>query len=206
MWHHLLRHQWVGQQCLQQWALVFPGFFNLPFSMIDFETTGGPLARIDVAHIVTGRAAQCLPGGATVRRPSTTFAGVLNTDVSTGRGKHWVSLFGDCRGTGEWTLEFFNSAGNAPPPAVARWLEESAARLRTLRASDPRAHGTGPVTTHPLTDIRHQDSQSECGLYCLFFIRARLEGQPASEFAGKRIPDADMTDFRQHVFREGGAA
>jgi hypothetical protein len=60
------------------------------------------------------------------------------------------------------------------------------------------------VTGLPVTDVRHQDSQTECGLYILFYIRARLEGRPCAEFARSRIPDAAMAEFRSHVFREEG--
>lgn len=187
---------------LQEWAAEFPEFFNFSFNMMDFETVGGSLARTDVAEILEGRATQNLGKmGGLVRRPCRTFACVLNTDVSTGRGKHWVAVFGDCRGDGEWTVEYFNSAGNPPPGPVTRWLESSAARLAEYRARHPRKYGTGAVTPVPLTDVRHQDSQTECGNYALFYIRRRLEGAPLSEFRDTRIPDDAMVEFRKHLFR-----
>jgi len=188
---------------LQEWAAVFPEFFNYSFNMIDFEAVGGSLARTDVVGILEGRETQNLGrlGGA-VQRPCSTFGCVLNTDVSTGRGKHWVALFGDCRGKGEWTVEYFNSAGNPPPDPVTRWLESSAARLTEYRAAHPRRFGTGAVRPIPLTDVRHQNSMTECGLYALFYIRRRLEGAPLSEFQGSRILDSAMVGFRKHVFRE----
>lgn len=187
---------------LQQWAIAFPTFFNLPFCMIDFASTGGSLARVDLAGVLEGVEPQALSGGVTVRRPCETFACALNTDVSTGRGKHWVAVFGDCRGRGPWTVEYFNSAGNPPPAAVVRWMEGARARLEGHRRAHPQKYGAGPVASTPVTDVRHQDSQTECGLYILFYIRARLEGRPASDFGGARIPDDAMETFRTHVFRE----
>lgn len=187
---------------LQEWAAAFPEFYNYSFNMMDFEAAGGSLARVDAAGILEGRESQNLGKmGGLVRRPCTTFACVLNTDVSSGRGKHWVAVFGDCRGAGEWTVAYFNSAGNPPPPPVTRWLETTAARLAELRARAPRRYGDGPVTPVALTDVRHQDSQTECGLYSLYFIRRRLEGAPLEEFRDARIPDAAMVEFRKHVFR-----
>lgn len=189
---------------LQEWAAAHPEFFNYSFNMIDFETTGGSLARTDVARILEGKETQNLGkmGGMESRR-CTTFGCVLNTDVSSGRGKHWVAIFGDCRGRGEWSVEYFNSAGNPPPAPVTRWLEEASARLATHRSSHPRDYGEGAVAPVPLTDVRHQDSQTECGLYALYYIRRRLEGAPYTDFQETRIPDAAMTAFRKHVFRSG---
>ena len=114
-----------------------------------------------------------------------------------------MDVFGDCRGEGEWSVEYFNSAGNPPPPPVTRWLEETASRLMTYRASHPRKYGDGAVVPVPLTDIRHQDSQTECGNYALYYIRRRLEGAPYSEFRETRIPDVAMLAFRKHIFRSG---
>ena len=188
---------------LQQWAATaFPRFFNYAFSMIDFEETGGPLARADVAGILQGRETQSLGPVGPVRRVCDTFACVLNTDVSTGRGKHWVSVFGDCRG-GHWTVEYFNSAGNPPPKEVTRWLEATTARLVSHRAANPAVHGAGPVTPVVLTDVRHQNSSTECGNYALYYIRRRLEGAPPSTFQTDHIPDDAMIEFRKHLFRSG---
>ena len=188
---------------LQQWAAKFTRFFNFDFNMIDFEKVGGSLARVDVAGILEGTEIQNLGfQGGPVRRPCNVFACVLNTDVSTGRGKHWVSIFGDCRGKKAWSIEYFNSAGNPPPKPIVRWLETSAARLNEYRAAHADRFGSGRTFPMPLTSIRHQKSRTECGLYSLFFIRRRLEGAPRSEFQKGRIPDSAMVEFRKYIFRK----
>lgn len=184
---------------LGRWAAAHPEFFNHGFNMIDFEATGGSLARVRVHDILEGRAAQKLGPRGVARRPCTHFACVLNTDVSTGRGKHWVAVFGDCRPAPPepWTVEYFNSAGNPPPSPVTRWMETTALDLESAR---PGVR----VETHAVTDVRHQSSQTECGLYALYYIRCRLVGVPHHEFRGRRIPDEKMTEFRRHVFRPAG--
>jgi hypothetical protein len=189
---------------LEQWAAEFsePGnaFYNFSFAMMDFEKTGDHLARVDPCDIIDGQAVQSLGAAGKARRPCNTFACVLNTDYSSGRGKHWVAVFGDCRGDGPWSVEYFNSAGNPPPREVVKWAEETAARLKLCRV---RAGSSAPVEATYLTNTRHQDGNTECGLYALYFIRRRLEGAPPDEFMREagRIPDADMTEFRKHVFR-----
>jgi hypothetical protein len=177
---------------LQMWAREeFPRFYNFPFSMVDFASTGGALARTPLRAVLEGRAPQSLGAGGVVRRPCDTFACVLNTDYSSGRGKHWVALFGDCRGE-ESSIEYFNSAGNPPPREVVRWMEGAAAELRALgRRAEARA----------VTSVRHQQSQTECGNYALFYIRRRLEGGAPDEFCGHPVPDDAMEAFRRHIFR-----
>jgi len=192
---------------LQEWASARPDFYNFGFNMMDFERVGGSLARVDVSRILGGGASQDLgERGGRVKRPCRTFACVLNTDVSTGRGKHWVAVFGDCRGRGAWSVEYFNSAGNPPPPPVVRWLENASASLAALRASHPREFGAGPARVEVLTDVRHQDSRTECGVYVLYYIRRRLEGGGPAEFRRKvvKIPDEAMVAFRKHIFRAEG--
>lgn len=177
---------------LGRWATTNPQFYNYEFCMIDFAATGGSLARVSAQAVLRGQASQRLGEAGIVRRPCTTFACVLNTDVSSGRGKHWVAIFGDCRGTPR-RLEYFNSTGNPPPKEVTRWMETTALSLE--------ADGEGEVVTDIVTNVRHQTSQSECGLYALYYIRCRLKGVPSSEFRGRRIPDERMSEFRTHVFR-----
>lgn len=195
---------------LDRWAVEFPGFFPLPFAMMDFWETGEPLARWSVSGILQGKRS----GGSA----KDCVACILNTDLSTGPGKHWVCVFVGARDTkpeaekrklmaeGKPTgcpisVEYFNSAGNPPPRAVGRWMEET--RDDLIRAEG--AAGTNrPVITKAVTSVKHQRSDTECGLYALFYIRARLEGRPVSDFEGRRISDDEMTDFRKHVFRRHG--
>jgi hypothetical protein len=59
-----------------------------------------------------------------------------------------------------------------------------------------------PAEPIAVTDVDHQESQTECGLYALYYIRRRLDGTPFSFFFEKLIRDAAMTAFRTHVFRK----
>ena len=101
-------------------------------------------------------------------------------------------------------MEYFNSAGRPPPKPMIKWMERTAARLaeyRTSKAGPLTPEGVA-VTTVAVTDVDHQESQTECGLYALFYIRRRLEGAPYKLFFEQLVPDAAMTAFRKHVFRD----
>ncbi len=161
--------------------------------MMDFERRSEYMfGRVDLCAVMTGRRAS---GGA--GRAYTTFACVLNTDSSTGPGKHWVAVFVDCRRR-PWTVEYFDSTGRAPGAAVTRWMESRRAQLQQC--------APGAVECVPVTRVVHQRSQTECGLYALYYIRSRLEGVPHSAFdrdPGARIRDQAMYEFRRHCFRAG---
>lgn len=185
---------------LRQWANTeFPDFFPYPFAMIDFAETGGSLATIDPADVIRGSVPVSigLSRRATDRRPCKVMGCVINTDYSTGPGKHWVAVCIDARPAGTaqdpWRVEFFNSSGNPPPPQVARWMEKTRDHLE--REFNVK------VVDEAVSRLRHQKSRTECGLYSLYFLRRRCEGAPASEFRKTEIPDAAMTEFRKHVFR-----
>lgn len=189
---------------LRRWARVFPGFYPCPFAMMDFETNGDALGELDLADVFAGRAPADLgPGFGVVRRRAGCFGCVLNTDTSAGRGKHWVAVFvdGRARAGAPWTVEYFNSAGNPPPRPAVRWMERARAQLAAARAARGEPGGVESVA---VTDVDHQESQTECGLYALFYIRRRLEGAPLEFFFEHRVPDAAMTAFRAHVFRGPG--
>ena len=189
-------------QTLQRWAAVFPDFYNCSFAMMDFARTREPLARVSLPDVYLGNESQDLgSAGGRLTRPCRTFACVVNTDDSSGGGKHWVELFVDMRGMKDepWTTEYFNSAGNPPPTAILKWMAQTEDDLRELRSST--AAPAGSVMTVPVTDVAHQRTRTECGLYTLFYVRARLEGEPFAYFAEDRVPDEAMVAFREHVFR-----
>lgn len=183
---------------LCRWARVYPEFFPCPFAMMDFDRNGDLFGTVRLPEVLEGRVSVDLgPPLGRVTRPATVFGCVVNTDTSHGDGKHWTAVFVDCRAPdGEpWTVEYFNSAGNPPPRAMAAWMERTRADLAEWRA------GRGPVEAVPVTDVDHQESMTECGLYALYYIRRRLEGAPYTDFCEAPIPDAAMTAFRPHVFR-----
>ena len=185
---------------LRRWAEIFPKFYPYRFCMIDFYLTGGSLARIDPCDILKGKVSINLGRHCTVKRKCTTHACVINTDVSSGPGKHWVCVFTDCRPsdpTVAWTVEYFNSAGNPPPRSVVKWMEETCLQLEVYRSK----RGGGTVKSIPVTSLRHQKSRTECGPYALFYIRSRLDGIPYTHFTDYEIPDKVMIKFRTHLFR-----
>lgn len=180
-------------ETLLRWAREFKSFYPCPFTMIDFKKVVNDFCTSNLKDIVTGKVSYLDPIDGKQYGPFKTYACVLNTDVSTGRGKHWICVFVDCRPTGTWTIEFFNSSGNPPHHDVSEWMEQQRSNL--LKIHDK-------VETITVSNIVHQKSNTECGMYVLYYIRSRLDGVPYKYFLTKRIDDSDVTYFRKHVFRK----
>jgi hypothetical protein len=183
---------------MRRWARVFPDLYPCPFAMMDFDRNGNAFGRVRLDDMLNGRESVDLgPGIGRVYRKFRCFGCVVNTDTSSGPGKHWVAVFVDCRGgPGEmWSVEYFNSAGNPPPKQMVVWMERSRDALTRYRAD------AGPVKSISVTDMDHQESQTECGIYALYYIRRRIEGKPHTFFLEQLIPDDAMTTFRTHIFR-----
>lgn len=201
---------------LQQWAAADrqSTFVPFPFAMIDTTVK-------QAHHPLTAAAAPCSKtrfGGlcfaAQLAAGAQTFACVLNTDYLGRGGLHWFAVFVDTRpgrsnpttGGGSdnaatWTVEYFNSSGRPAHPNVTRWMARARLALAEARAQDAAQYGTGAVESVRVSQIQHQRSQTECGLYALYYIRCRLDGTPYSRFARGAVSDSLMREFRQHVFR-----
>jgi hypothetical protein len=189
-------HNFNIDNTLRLWARSeYPQFYPCEFAMMDFDRTGAPLSVVSIVDCLLGRVR--VDG---VPRVATTFACVVNTDVSSGGGKHWVVVFVDCRARSRavpWTVEYFNSSGNAPPAAIRAWTE----RTRESLAEYRRSTTGGSVETVVVAQTRHQRSRTECGVYTLYYVRRRLEGAPYTDFAREIVADATMVEFRTHLFR-----
>lgn len=162
-------------QVLDMYVSRFPRTLHVPFQMIDFPEYGGDLAATDWKRVA--------------KRYNSVVC-VVNTDRRGGAGKHWVCVYVDVPGC---TVEYFDSAGQPPPDMVVTWLTGAAIQL-----GDALGEPTRDVL---VTSMQHQRGESECGVYCLFYIVARLAGVPYRFFEHTRVPDSDMEAFRAHLFR-----
>lgn len=182
---------------LHQWALNFTDFYPFSFNMrnyasysfIDGTVVPKPdtLATVQFEDLYNG-----LHNNTKYRR----CACVINTDVYQGSGKHWMALFADTTGS-EWSVEFFNSSGNGPAPEWVNWLEKTKNQMEKIIES---AKLPNTVKIVRATTIQHQNSRSECGVYSLFYIWARLNKIPYDYFMNNTIPDELMFECRQHIF------
>lgn len=149
-------------------------FLHIPFEMRDFrKRSGSMLQNLNLQQL--SNKYDCA-------------ACILNTDKWSGIGKHWFCIFitlGD-----EIVIEFFNSSGMPPLPEVVHWKDEKLAELY-------RNGGEGRMER--IVDFELQKSQTECGMFCLCYIKARLEGISPDQFVAE-FDDNTAISSRNIVF------
>jgi hypothetical protein len=159
-------------------------FYHIPFQMIDFEMRGTELATLNIMDLV--------------RNKYDCFGVVLNTDISSGRGKHWFCIYCDLKHSGNkedpYSLEYFNSSGNRPMTEVNIWLEKTCHNLLKIYKKYCEITRSAPR--------RLQYSQTECGMWSLMYIKSRLMGHKPDWFFTVRADDEDMIGLRAQFFRK----
>lgn len=167
---------------LAQLVRKHPSVYHMPFHMIDFEDQDLPSGAITLKNVSLVKDV--------INRGKDMFCVVINTDKYGNPGLHWFALFCDFRGTPA-TLEYFNSSGASAPLRIKEWM--SRAEMELEAAGYPTKRISAAV-------IQHQRSDTECGVYSLYYIYRRIKGASVEEFA-TRIPDAQMIAFRKKMFR-----
>jgi len=136
---------------------------------------------------------------------------IYNLDTSEGPGTHWVSMFIDMADP-EPYMFYFNSTAEPMPSEVRKLMD----RIQKQWLSLPASHKKKLIEYTSDDKVEHQHSNTECGMYSLFFIITCLTrkvggfktlGSGLSRekiiemFAGKtRIPDRYMLKFRNLFF------
>jgi len=136
-----------------------------------------------------------------LRQKKTKIGVVFNLDKHDGPGSHWVSLFIDLE---HWTMFYFDSAANRTPKEVAELVRNIKTQGQELK------HKFKYYQNYPMT---HQHSNTECGMYSLYFTITMLTGETEEQknmtmankvalFKKKRIPDKYIENFRNIYFNK----
>lgn len=181
---------------LELWSREFTDFYPCKFSMIDFYDVPNNFTHINMADLVSGKETYIDSITNETRKNFKTFTCVLNTDISSGNGIHWVCVFIDCR-SNPYTIEYFNSCANSPHENVTTWM---VTQKQFLTKYNKSINEDKKVVMVNVVDTLHQKSNTECGMYVLYYIRCRLEGIPYTTFIDYKIPDEVVTKFREHIF------
>ena len=168
----------------KQFATLFSDYYYVGTVPIDFDKhseTGAclvnSLCSLDIARLYSEG----------YRRIGIVF----NTDVSTGPGQHWISLYCDIRPELVFPrVTYFDSYANKPEKEITNLMK----RWKTTWDAT-KVHGKPMATTYNKT--RHQYENSECGMYCLYFHFCCLLGIPME----KRVPDEVVRGFRGTLFK-----
>ena len=121
---------------------------------------------------------------------------IFNLDPHYKGGSHWVAMFINIK---KKEICYFDSYGENPPRRIKKLAMRIVGQSNALPA-DLKAHKNFKFVS---CSKRHQYSNSECGVYSLYFIIQLLTDKKNSEyFSTHRIPDNFIKKFRNKYFNK----
>ena len=116
---------------------------------------------------------------------------VFNTDPHTESGEHWIALFINIK---KHYMMYFDSTGAKMPREVGALIKRLEKQFTEM--------GVG-VKVYTNEGFKHQQSDTECGIYVMYFIlELAMEAKTPEYFKHKIIPDDDMMRLRKIYFNE----
>ena len=111
---------------------------------------------------------------------------VFNLDPHYKGGSHWVGLYINIQIIGAPQISYFDSYGMKTPPLIARFM-----RSFTLQNKNVQLN---------FNARRFQYSNTECGMYSLYFIICMIHGSSFKEFCKEVTKDKTMLELRKILF------
>lgn len=112
-----------------------------------------------------------------------TIGAVFNLDPHDKSGSHWIAC---CLLLDERAIYYFDSYGLPPPPQVSRFM-----RSFILQDAGLELKYNGR---------RFQFGNSECGMYCMYFLICMINRVPFKTFVRHTVPDKYMLELRRVLF------
>ncbi len=170
---------------MTQYEEAYPDFKFLGPYPIDFAAAADSSANsrgTDTKHCLIDEMCQLdLDGDAL--QGKTKLGIVYNLDPHYKSGSHWVANFIDIP---KKQCYYFDSYGMEPPKQIYRFMQ-----WLTIQEPDMKLGWNGR---------RFQKQNSECGMYCLYFLDRMISGEPYLKFCRRAPPDRFMLDMRDWLF------
>ena len=167
------------EKVMQQYERIYPDFKFLGPFPIDYEEYKSHYKFSPNTPV------KYLSGGKNYDR----IGMIFNTGTLRSGGQHWVAMFIDLT-VNPYSIEFFDSAGNPPQNAIKKVITEVKDWCQDKCKN----------TNEYVKQLRHQRGNSECGVYCLWFITERLKGKSYVEIQANFEPDKVIEQFRSKFF------
>ena len=165
-------------EVLKQYEDLYPHFaFYGPFP-IDFQQLNVELNNIDLAKMY--------------KNGKTCIGVVYNLDPHDKPGSHWVALFMDLN---EMTISYYDSYGEQYPTQIQTFIS---------KMNQKAQESLGRSFHIKFNTNQHQYGGSECGIFSIYFILRRLQGDSMETIMNNTPSDKDINKFRKVFFRPNG--
>jgi hypothetical protein len=119
---------------------------------------------------------------------------VVNLDTHDKDGSHWVAFYTDLKSR---NVYFFDSFAKQPGARIKKFADKFITEFTGGGVS--RAASSDDYITY--NQVRHQFSNSECGVYSMNFIIRLLHGETFNDITGNITKDTEMNSCRKSYFR-----
>jgi hypothetical protein len=166
---------------MYQYATAYPSFVYLGTQSIDFM----------------GRRAngQCVSKLCDYdwRKEHKLYGSIVNLDLHTEKGSHWVALLLDCRKPNKPVAYYYDSVGRPWPKQLSSFFESCRARF----TGDALRHFMRRSEYNTKT---HQRGNTECGMHCLQFMDAMVQGARFKDYCKEAHHDTEAFEKRMLYF------
>ena len=179
---------------MNQYEIKYPHFEFIGPVPMDFDTKLGfgqcvidELCKINLDDLM--------------KKGKTKIGVVFNLDKHTQSGSHWVAMYGDFKGDDSGNGDvgdrkgkicYWDSYGMKPNKEVVVLME----RLKK------QASEIGHSVDININTVRHQYKNSECGVYCIYFLTSLLDGNNFENVVQNIVSDDDMNAKRVDYFNK----
>ena len=116
---------------------------------------------------------------------------IFNLDKHTQPGSHWVAMYANFPATPALSeIAYWDSYGMRPNPEVVALMNRLKDQATTL----------GHNVVMKVNRKRHQYKNTECGVYCIYFLTSFLEGRAFEDIVENIITDDKMFEKRKVFF------
>ncbi len=119
-----------------------------------------------------------------IKKNKTKVGIVFNLDPHYKSGSHWVALFINTKNK---CIYYFDSYGDKIPKGIYKFVKKI----------QNQSSNIGAEYAFKENKKRHQYSNSECGMFCLHFIRSMILYDNWKEISTKKLSDKEMLRLRK---------
>jgi hypothetical protein len=169
---------------LKQYENLYNDFFFMGTVPIDFDDVIEEYKKINLCQMYKG-------SPITQGRPIRRYGFVFNLDPHYKGGSHWVCMFINMTGNDKF-IGFFDSYGQAPPKRIMKLIDRLISQAKSC---------LNMTLKYKCNTVQHQHKNTECGVYCLYFIYQCLKGIKFETITENIILDDAVNKFRHFFFR-----
>lgn len=160
-------------EVLKQYENIYPDFEFIATVPIDFDQLFKEICHLDLQNFFTNNKKK--------------FGLVFNLDPHYKSGSHWVALYCEFSDNKN-EIHFFDSVGHGPHKEIQVLMDRFKRKAEKLGIKDIDVK---------INTISHQKKNSECGVYCIYFILNKLKNNELKD----RVSDDEINRFRKKYFR-----